>query len=96
MASGAIASAISKRRERSYTWQLFQESERARSARGIELVGRGPTSLFKLLMGTTHSTRDKLAAASQMVSLFIMDFAPGRVRITISFWPCGRVFRFPG
>jgi mannose-6-phosphate isomerase-like protein (cupin superfamily) len=43
--------------------------------------GHGPTSLFKLLMGTTESTRDKLAAASQMVSLFIMDFAPGGTNI---------------
>jgi mannose-6-phosphate isomerase-like protein (cupin superfamily) len=45
------------------------------------VAGHGPTSLFKLLMGTTQSTRDKLAAASQMVSLFIMDFAPGGTNI---------------
>ena len=32
-------------------------------------------------MGTTESTRDKLAAASQMVSLFIMEFAPGGTNI---------------
>ena len=43
--------------------------------------GHGPTSLFKLLMGTTASRRDKLAAASQMVSLFIMDFAPSGTNI---------------
>ncbi len=43
--------------------------------------GHGPTSLFKLLMGTTGSRRDKLAAASQMVSLFIMDFAPSGTNI---------------
>src|ERR1051325_5847842 len=43
--------------------------------------GHGPTSLFKLLMGTTASRRDKLAAANQMVSLFIMDFAPGGTNI---------------
>jgi mannose-6-phosphate isomerase-like protein (cupin superfamily) len=43
--------------------------------------GHGPTALFKLLMGTTASRRDKLAAASQMVSLFIMDFAPGGTNI---------------
>ena len=43
--------------------------------------GHGPTALFKLLMGTTESKRDKLAAASQMVSLFIMDFAPGGTNI---------------
>jgi mannose-6-phosphate isomerase-like protein (cupin superfamily) len=41
------------------------------------LPGHGPTTQFKLLMGTTKSTRDKLPAANQMASLFIMDFAPG-------------------
>ncbi len=46
-----------------------------------QVGGHGPTSLFKLLMGTTQSTRDKLAAANQMVSLFIMDFAPGGTNI---------------
>jgi mannose-6-phosphate isomerase-like protein (cupin superfamily) len=47
----------------------------------VPVQGHGPTSLFKLLMGTTESTRDKLAAAHQMVSLFIMDFAPGGTNI---------------
>jgi len=47
----------------------------------VSVQGHGPTSLFKLLMGTTGSRRDKLAAASQMVSLFIMDFAPGGTNI---------------
>lgn len=47
----------------------------------VTVQGHGPTALFKLLMGTTASTRDKLAAASQMVSLFIMDFAPGGTNI---------------
>jgi mannose-6-phosphate isomerase-like protein (cupin superfamily) len=47
----------------------------------VPVQGHGPTSLFKLLMGTTQSTRDRLAAASQMVSLFIMDFAPGGTNI---------------
>ena len=47
----------------------------------VPVAGHGPTSLFKLLMGTTQSTRDKLAAANQMVSLFIMDFAPGGTNI---------------
>lgn len=47
----------------------------------VTVQGHGPTSRFKLLMGTTESTRDKLAAASQMVSLFIMDFAPGGTNI---------------
>jgi mannose-6-phosphate isomerase-like protein (cupin superfamily) len=45
------------------------------------LSGHGPTTQFKLLMGTTESKRDKLAAASQMVSLFLMDFAPGGTNI---------------
>ncbi|HVN04838.1 MAG TPA: cupin domain-containing protein, partial [Bryobacteraceae bacterium] len=45
------------------------------------LESHGPDCRFKLLMGTTRSTRDKLAAASQMVSLFIMDFAPGGTNI---------------
>jgi mannose-6-phosphate isomerase-like protein (cupin superfamily) len=45
------------------------------------LPGHGPTTQFKLLMGTTESRRDKLAAASQMVSLFLMDFAPGGTNI---------------
>jgi mannose-6-phosphate isomerase-like protein (cupin superfamily) len=43
--------------------------------------GHGGTVLFKLLMGTTASQRDKLAAASQMLSLFIMDFAPGGTNV---------------
>ncbi|MBI5280954.1 MAG: cupin domain-containing protein [Candidatus Solibacter usitatus] len=46
-----------------------------------ELAGHGPTTKFKLLMGTTQSTRDKLPAASQMVSLFLMEFAPGGTNI---------------
>jgi mannose-6-phosphate isomerase-like protein (cupin superfamily) len=32
-------------------------------------------------MGDTRSTRDKLSAASEMTSLFIMDFAPGGTNI---------------
>lgn len=47
----------------------------------VELGSHGPTSRYKLLMGTTRSTRDKLAAATVMVSLFIMDFAPGGTNI---------------
>lgn len=47
----------------------------------VRLESHGPTTLFKLLMGTTQSTRDQLAAASQMTSLFIMDFAPGGTNI---------------
>jgi len=41
------------------------------------LSGHGPTTQFQLLMGTTESTRDRLAAACQITSLFIMDFASG-------------------
>jgi mannose-6-phosphate isomerase-like protein (cupin superfamily) len=41
------------------------------------LSGHGPTTQFRLLMGQTTSQRDRLAAASEMTSLFIMDFAPG-------------------
>jgi len=47
----------------------------------VPVAGHGPTALFRLLMGTTASRRDRLAAASQMVSLFIMDFAPGGTNI---------------
>lgn len=43
----------------------------------LVLGSHGPTTKYKLLMGTTASERDKLAAASQMKSLFIMDFSPG-------------------
>jgi oxalate decarboxylase/phosphoglucose isomerase-like protein (cupin superfamily) len=32
-------------------------------------------------MGTTGSTRDKLAASCQVSSLFVMDFAPGGTNI---------------
>jgi mannose-6-phosphate isomerase-like protein (cupin superfamily) len=41
------------------------------------LAGHGPTTQFQLLMGTTESKRDRLAAACQVTSLFIMDFASG-------------------
>lgn len=45
------------------------------------LASHGPTTQFKLLMGQTTSQRDRLAAASEMTSLFIMDFAPGGTNI---------------
>jgi len=45
------------------------------------LAGHGPTTKFKLLMGTTESRRDRLAAASEMTSLFIMEFLPGGTNI---------------
>jgi mannose-6-phosphate isomerase-like protein (cupin superfamily) len=48
----------------------------------LQVLGQhGPTTQFKLLMGTTRSTRDKLAASQQISSLFIMDFAPGGTNI---------------
>jgi len=45
------------------------------------LPSHGPTTQFKLLMGTTQSKRDKLAVAQQINSLFVMDFAPGGTNI---------------
>jgi len=45
------------------------------------LSGHGPSTQFKLLLGTTESKRDKLAAARQINSLFLMDFAPGGTNI---------------
>ena len=46
-----------------------------------QLGQHGPTVQFKLLMGNTESKRDRLASAHKMVSLFIMDFAPGGTNI---------------
>jgi len=45
------------------------------------LASHGPTTQFKLLLGTTKSQRDKLAAAQQVNSLFLMDFAPSGTNI---------------
>jgi len=45
------------------------------------LSGHGPSTQFKLLLGTTQSKRDKLAAAGQINSLFLMDFAAGGTNI---------------
>jgi len=48
----------------------------------LQVLGQhGPTTRFKLLMGTTRSRRDKLAAALQVSSLFLMDFAAGGTNI---------------
>jgi mannose-6-phosphate isomerase-like protein (cupin superfamily) len=48
----------------------------------LQILGQhGPTTQFKLLMGTTQSRRDRLAAAYQVNSLFIMDFAAGGTNI---------------
>jgi mannose-6-phosphate isomerase-like protein (cupin superfamily) len=41
----------------------------------------GPTTTFQLLMGTTLSTRDRLASACRVSSLFVMDFAAGGTNI---------------
>lgn len=53
----------------------------AEEVEGQILGQHGPTTLFRLLMGTTASKRDRLAAAYQVNSLFIMDFAPGGTNI---------------
>ena len=45
------------------------------------LASHGPTTQFKLLMGTTKSKRDKLAATQQINSLFLMDFTAGGTNI---------------
>jgi mannose-6-phosphate isomerase-like protein (cupin superfamily) len=45
------------------------------------LPSHGPTTTFQLLLGTTESTRDRLAAACRVTSLFIMDFATGGTNI---------------
>ena len=48
----------------------------------LQVLGQhGPTTQFKLLVGLTSSRRDKLAAATVMNSLFLMDFAPGGTNI---------------
>ncbi len=44
----------------------------------LEVVGNHPPSTkFRLLMGTTESKRDRIAAAHVMTSLFMMEFTPG-------------------
>ena len=48
----------------------------------LQVLGQhGPTSQFLLMMGTTSSTRDKLAAAYLMNSLFILNFEPAGTNI---------------
>ncbi|MBI3697881.1 MAG: cupin domain-containing protein [Acidobacteria bacterium] len=39
--------------------------------------GHPPSTLYRLLMGDARSTRDRLAAASVLTSLFVMEIAPG-------------------
>jgi mannose-6-phosphate isomerase-like protein (cupin superfamily) len=41
------------------------------------LPGHGPTTQFQLMLGTTESKRDRLAASCMVTSMFIMDFAAG-------------------
>lgn len=49
----------------------------------LQVLGyHGPTTRYQLLMGTTESKRDRLAAAYQMVSLFTMDFLPTGTNIS--------------
>ncbi len=44
----------------------------------LQVVGNHPpSSKYRLLMGTTESKRDRIAAAHVLTSLFIMEFAPG-------------------
>ncbi len=44
----------------------------------LEVVGNHPpSSKFRLLMGTTESKRDRIAAAHVLTSLFVMEFTPG-------------------
>lgn len=44
----------------------------------LQVVGNHPPSTkYRLLMGTTESTRDRIAAAHVLTSLFIMEFTPG-------------------
>jgi len=48
----------------------------------FQVLGQhGPTTQFQLLLGTTESKRDRLAAACQVNSLFVMDFAKGGTNI---------------
>ena len=43
-----------------------------------QTVGGHPDSvLYRLMMGDTGSTRDRIAAAHVLTSLFVMEFAPG-------------------
>jgi mannose-6-phosphate isomerase-like protein (cupin superfamily) len=39
--------------------------------------GHPPSTKYRLLMGDTTSTRDKLSTGHLMISLFIMEFTPG-------------------
>jgi mannose-6-phosphate isomerase-like protein (cupin superfamily) len=47
----------------------------------LEQLNHGPTSRFQLLLGTTSSKRDRLAAAYQVLSLYVIDFDHGGTNI---------------
>ncbi|MCK5369717.1 MAG: hypothetical protein KAQ62_14250, partial [Cyclobacteriaceae bacterium] len=48
----------------------------------FQVLGQhGPTTQFQLLLGTTESKRDRLAAAYQVNSLFVIEFAEGGTNI---------------
>jgi mannose-6-phosphate isomerase-like protein (cupin superfamily) len=47
----------------------------------LEQLNHGATSRFQLLLGTTKSTRDRLAVAYQINSLFVIEFDPGGTNI---------------
>lgn len=48
----------------------------------FQVLGQhGPTTKFQLLLGTTKSERDRLAAAVRVNSLFVMDFDVGGTNI---------------
>lgn len=52
----------------------------ANDAKLQQLSGHGPTSLFRLLVGPNPG-QDVVTAGSQIVEVFIMDFAPGGTNI---------------
>ena len=43
----------------------------------VNVGGHPLDTLYRLLMGDTKSTRDKLSTGHVMISLFVMEFAPG-------------------
>ncbi len=47
----------------------------------LEQLNHGVTSRFRLLLGTTESTRDRLAVAYQINSLFVIDFDPAGTNV---------------
>jgi mannose-6-phosphate isomerase-like protein (cupin superfamily) len=42
-----------------------------------QVGGHPPSTLYRLMMGDTKSTRDRIAAGHVLTSLFVMEFAPG-------------------